>query len=133
MMHGFSQQELLHLAWQKPIMAQVEVTANCNQCCLFCFNSCCPARSFPDLSLAQWQEMIRKLKRLGVWQLDFTGGEPLMYGKLPELLAWAKADGFSTTVNTNGTYPLTDVLPYADQVIISVHGLADVHDQIVHR
>jgi len=133
MMHGFSREELLCLAWQKPIMAQVEVTGNCNQRCLFCFNRCCPARTFPDLSLAQWQAIIRKLKRLGVWRLDFTGGEPLMYETLPELLIWAKAEGFSLTVNTNGTRSLAEVLPHLDQLIISVHGLADAHDQIVGR
>ena len=99
----FSQQELLCLAWQKPVMTQLEVTANCNQRCCFCFNGCGPSCSHQDLPIEVWKKIIGKLKNLGVTRLDFTGGEPLLYQPLATLIDWANAEGFETSLNTNGT------------------------------
>jgi MoaA/NifB/PqqE/SkfB family radical SAM enzyme len=45
-------------------------------------------------------------RRLGCRIVDFTGGEPLLYEKLPEVLRFARRTGLLTTVTTNGLcYP----------------------------
>ena len=41
------------------------------------------------------------VKAAGVKIVDFTGGEPLLYEGLPEVLACAKKTGLRTTVTTN--------------------------------
>jgi len=51
-------------------------------------------------------ENLAALKRLGVKVVDFTGGEPLIYKKLPEVLRAAKEMGFYTSIANTGTlYP----------------------------
>ncbi len=49
---------------------------------------------------------LEDMKKLGVKVIDFTGGEPLLHRKMPELLRMAKEMGFITTLTTNGLlYP----------------------------
>ena len=51
-------------------------------------------------------ENLAALKRLGVKVVDFTGGEPLIYRHLPEVLRAAKQMGFFTSLANTGTlYP----------------------------
>ena len=131
-MKGFSRQELLEMAWEKPILAQVEITSKCNQCCLFCYAGQKPvlAEGKPDLTLYQWQSIITKLRNLGVRRLDFTGRESFMYSDFVALAAWSKQQGFELRVNTNGTFDVSEVLGNVDEIIFSVHGLSDTHDRI---
>jgi MoaA/NifB/PqqE/SkfB family radical SAM enzyme len=51
-------------------------------------------------------ENLHALKRLGVKVVDFTGGEPLIYRHLPQVLRAAKELGFFTSLANTGTlYP----------------------------
>lgn len=51
-------------------------------------------------------ENLHALKRLGVKVVDFTGGEPLVYKYLPEVLKAAREIGLYTSVANTGTlYP----------------------------
>jgi len=46
------------------------------------------------------------IKHAGVRIVDFTGGEPLLYERLPDVLSHAKKNGLKTTITTNGIlYP----------------------------
>ncbi len=59
-----------------------------------------------DGSLTPLEEVKRhidELAEIGVGLIDFTGGEPLLRKELPEILAYAKARGFSTIQTTDGT------------------------------
>jgi len=47
------------------------------------------------------KKQLRDLKKLGVKLIDFTGGEPLLYPHLIEVLKEAKKLGFYTTITTN--------------------------------
>lgn len=65
-----------------PRTAVLELTYRCNHACLFC--SCpwfAPDARFevlPELSPDQWKDAIAALCRMGVTELCFTGGEPLL-------------------------------------------------------
>lgn len=132
--NGFTREELLSLAWEKPMMAQIAVTENCNQKCIFCFQACSPDRKFSSLSLNQWKIIIRKLKNIGVRILNFSGGEVFIYPYLLDLIKWAKLEmNFSIHINTNGTFDVSDFIEYVDGFIFSVHGLNKVHDEIVGK
>jgi radical SAM protein with 4Fe4S-binding SPASM domain len=76
-----------------PPTAVLEMTYRCNHACLFCS---CPwyaeGRGFdvrPELSLAEWKALVERLCALGVTELAFTGGEPLLKEGLEELLEHA--------------------------------------------
>jgi radical SAM protein with 4Fe4S-binding SPASM domain len=76
-----------------PATAVLELTYACNQACLFC--SCpwfAPDHAFeqkPALSVETWRELITRLCALGVADLCFTGGEPLLYPGLRDLIEHA--------------------------------------------
>jgi radical SAM protein with 4Fe4S-binding SPASM domain len=76
-----------------PATAVLEMTYRCNHQCLFCS---CPwfaeGNGFdvrPELGLEQWRAVIEKLCRMGVTELAFTGGEPLLKEGVLELLEFA--------------------------------------------
>src|SRR6202012_4116345 len=90
-----------------PSICNYYVTLRCNQRCTFCniphTNHGSPSRLPP---LEQVRANLRDLKRLGVVILDVTGGEPLLYRDLIEMLTIAKKMRFITSVTTNGMlYP----------------------------
>ncbi|MBV9947832.1 MAG: radical SAM protein, partial [Myxococcales bacterium] len=73
-------------------------------------------------------------KRLGVIILDVTGGEPLLYGNLIEMLALAKKMRFVTSVTTNGMlYPkfAKELVGKVDALLFSIDSTdPDEHDRI---
>lgn len=129
---GFSYPELFGLAIQKPAMAQLEVTRNCNQRCVFCFRACAPDRRFEDKPLADWENALTKLHAIGVRQLNFSGGEIFMYRDVPRLFSFAKKIGMTRiTVNTNGIMDLSKFeLGDIDELVFSIHALDQDHDAL---
>jgi MoaA/NifB/PqqE/SkfB family radical SAM enzyme len=84
--------------------------------------------------MAQVETNLRDLKRLGVFVIDVTGGEPLLYRHLVEMLTLAKKMRFMTSITTNGMlYP-----KYAEELVGKVDALLfsidstdpDEHDRI---
>jgi MoaA/NifB/PqqE/SkfB family radical SAM enzyme len=118
-----------------PSICNYYVTLRCNQRCTFCniphTNDGSPSR---EPTMDQVRENLRDLKRLGVLILDVTGGEPLLYRNLVEMLTLAKKMRFMTSVTTNGMlYP-----KFAEQLVGKVDALLfsidstdpDEHDRI---
>ena len=81
-----------------PILCNYYVTYRCNATCSFCDIWEKPS---PYITLRNFKENLRDLKKLGVKVIDFTGGEPLLHRDLDLLLAEAKKAGMITTVTTN--------------------------------
>jgi MoaA/NifB/PqqE/SkfB family radical SAM enzyme len=103
-----------------PITANYYVTLRCNQRCIFCniphTNNGSPSR---EPTMEQVRSNLRDLKKLGVIVLDITGGEPLLYRNLVEMLEYATQLRFFTTVTTNGMlYP-----KFAEQLVGKVKAL----------
>ncbi len=74
---------------------------------------------------------------LGYRQLAVSGGEPLLYAPLAELLACARGLGMRTTVTSNGMLlspcrwePLAELV---DELAISIDGTPSEHDEIRRR
>jgi len=132
-MNGFSRRELLKLAWEKPILAQMEITSRCNQQCTFCYTGKKIIETKADLNLEQWQVIVTKLRNLGVRRLDFTGRESFMYPDFDTLVDWCKKHGYEVRINTNGTFDVSNVLQNVDEIVFSVHGIGRIHDEIVGK
>ena len=49
---------------------------HCNQKCLHCYAAGQPLSDTPELTTAQWKEILAKLRAANVPQVTFTGGEP---------------------------------------------------------
>lgn len=75
----------------------------CNLACTHCFISCSPGnRSFGFLDYDTVLRALAESQSLGVKEYYFTGGEPFLHPRLPDMLAATLAIG-PATVLTNGT------------------------------
>lgn len=81
-----------------PVLCNYYLTYRCNATCSFCDIWEKPS---PYITLQNFRENLRDLRKLGVRVIDFTGGEPLLHRELDILLAEAKKAGMITTVTTN--------------------------------
>jgi sulfatase maturation enzyme AslB (radical SAM superfamily) len=118
-----------------PIL-QLHPTRRCNIACAHCYSSSGPqARDVlgPELLL----KCIEDAAELGYRQLAVSGGEPLLYGPLEDLLRHARAHGMVTTVTTNGMLATQArwgrLAPWIDVAAISVDGRPDEHDAMRRR
>ncbi len=92
---------------ERPIGAKLEITYACNLRCGFCYTDS-PRHTLqrtPELSDAEWREVVRQSLELGIVEAVVTGGEPFLRRELTlgviEDLAGA---GVGVTLNTNGWF-----------------------------
>ncbi len=84
-----------------PYKADLALTYGCNNACRHCYNE--PGRTgHGELPTRAWQEVLERLRAIGVPYVIFTGGEPTLREDLPELVAHAESLGLVCGVNTNG-------------------------------
>jgi radical SAM protein with 4Fe4S-binding SPASM domain len=88
------------------------------------------------LTLQEWQNALGEARRLGVRNLDISGGEPTLYRDLPALVRLAKQYGFIVQLNSNGSL-MSDSMIHTlveaglDRVMISLYSHdADIHDSL---
>jgi MoaA/NifB/PqqE/SkfB family radical SAM enzyme len=115
---------------------QVHPSRRCNIACAHCYTASGPyvGEELPrELLLASLEDAVG----LGYRQLAVSGGEPLLYQRLAELLAKARALGMVTTITTNGMLATArrwePLAPLLDVVAISVDGTPEEHDTIRRR
>lgn len=73
---------------------------NCNQKCVHCYAAGQTQADEEELSTEDWKNILDKLRKIGVPQVTFTGGEPTMRDDLFELIDHAR--WFVSRLNTNG-------------------------------
>ncbi len=74
-----------------------------------------------------------ELRRLGVRRVVLSGGEPLMHSDLWTLCETLRSEGIGITILSTGLLlrrHAADVVRYCDDVIVSLDGPREVHDQI---
>jgi radical SAM protein with 4Fe4S-binding SPASM domain len=118
-----------------PLRIDLAVTFICQNRCVHCYAG--GSHATPELSTKQWKAVIKRLAKIGVFIITFTGGEPTLRQDLPELLQFAQEHGIVTGLITNGRQ-LKDKnyveelekagLDFA-QVTLESHK-AEVHDKI---
>lgn len=76
-----------------PATAVLEMTYACNHRCIFCscpwFNADNSFETAPEMKGKQWQQWIGMLCGMGVCNLAFTGGEPLLKKGLVKIIQYA--------------------------------------------
>jgi len=73
---------------------------HCNQKCIHCYAAGQSLATTQELTTAQWKYLLHLIKKAGIPQVTFTGGEPTLRRDLAELVGEAK--WFVTRLNTNG-------------------------------
>lgn len=107
-------------------------TWHCNQKCLHCYAAGQPLSDTPELTTAQWKEILAKLRAANVPQVTFTGGEPTLRADLVELVD--AAQWFVTRLNTNGRLLTPELCRRLyDASLDSVQVTLYSHDPAVHN
>ena len=96
---------------ERPFTLVAEVTHRCPLGCPYCSNPTELVTRSRELSPAVWREALDDAADLGVVQVHFTGGEPLLYDGLEELVAHAEARELYTHLVTSGLPRGKDRLP----------------------
>ena len=115
---------------------QLHLTRTCNLECLHCYSSSGPAVR-EQLEVGRLVRFISEAAEQGYQVLALSGGEPLVYPDLLEVVRTAKDLGFLVSITTNGT--LVDqrrwepVRPFVDLVAVSVDGPPEMHDHLRNK
>ena len=115
-----------------PSHAQIGLTNACPQNCEYCYNK---NRSGKLLSTAEIKQLIKELKKMGVFWLGFTGGEPLLNKDIVEILK-SVGDNCAIKLFTTGsnlTEQLATDLKKAGLLYVSIsldHWEEEKHDLV---
>jgi len=84
-----------------PNAAYLALTFRCQFDCKYCGIALYPD-NLDELSFRSWLKVIDQLSELGVFRIEFTGGEPTIRNDLENLIGYAHEKGFITVLSTNG-------------------------------
>jgi pyrroloquinoline quinone biosynthesis protein E len=85
----------------RPYALLAEITYRCPLHCPYCSNPI-RVRDDGELTTDEWTRVIRDAAALGVLQIGFSGGEPLVRRDLPELVCAAREANLYTNLITSG-------------------------------
>ncbi len=90
----------------RPYSLVAELTYRCPLHCTYCSNPVSFAAHPSELPTESWRRVLVEAEELGIVQVNFTGGEPLLRDDLEELVAEARSLELYTNLITSGI-PLT--------------------------
>ena len=85
-----------------PLWMLLELTHKCPLECPYCYNQLDFAKIDDKMKKEDWLRVIEEAREMGVVQIGFSGGEPLLNKDLPELIKKASGLGFYTNLITSG-------------------------------
>lgn len=115
-----------------PMSVYIKLTAKCMLNCEFCSQA---TTECIEANVEDVKKILKELNKIGVIYVYYTGGEPLMYCKLKEVLQYGYSLGFKQILVTNGillSYRRNrELSKYLVAIGISLHGKKDVHEALV--
>ena len=115
------------------LVAYFKITSECMLCCPFCSQGKNAKRT---IHIDDAKIVLDKLKKIGIKTITYTGGEPLIFEYLKQLLEYGKSLGFEQIIVTNGILlnEIDSVLfQYINGIGISLHGTENIHDKVVAK
>ena len=110
---------------------QIHPGRRCNLQCLHCYSDSGP-RVSEQLDIDVLRRVISDAASIGYMVLSVSGGEPLLYSALGEVLRAAHVAGMATTVTTNGMLldqrQLEILASDCDLIAISLDGTPESHN-----
>jgi pyrroloquinoline quinone biosynthesis protein E len=87
---------------ERPYTLVAELTYRCPLRCAYCSNPVRIERRGADLDTDGWRRVFREAAKLGVVQVNLSGGEPLLRGDLEALVAEAQSLELYSSLITSG-------------------------------
>lgn len=117
-----------------PIHVEWELTFQCNQKCLFCFND---ENTSEELDCDGAKRIVDELESNHVFNVVLSGGEPFLYSEIDFLLHYLSQKNLRVNILSNGTViprPIMQFISYHKTrfiIQLSIEGLHKTHDVIV--
>lgn len=102
-----------------PPVVDLLITSNCNLDCKFCFGPSIQK----ELAFKNLKNIIEKLVDFGVKSLVISGGEPLLYKRIEDLLFYCKQKKLKIVLSTNGILlekKSDRILPFIDWLSLPI-------------
>lgn len=112
----------------------IELTRACNLRCTHCLNSS-GKKMKNQLNYDEIKKMINDLANCGLQEVRLTGGEPLLFKGIYEIIKLCKENGLYVSIGTNGTLITKEVAKKLkeaglDKAVVSIDGNEENHDKI---
>lgn len=125
------------LGLRDPRQLWIEVQGSCNEQCVHCYAESAP-RDLPSLDSRTVERTVRDAAELDFSLIQFTGGDPLLWDDLPEMVELATEQGLQSEVYTNGLLLdeelYGDLARYDTQFAFSFYSHEpEVHDAITQH
>ena len=117
----------------------LEISFGCNQHCLHCYKDAGPDLLLNDRKgFRNYPLILQRLRDFGFYELKLTGGEPLLYPSLKELLSEAQQLGFHVSLISGGSAGTKEQWHYLGHSLEHIwfslcHIEASIHDNLVQR
>jgi len=116
----------------RPIQMYLHLTHVCNLSCVYCYNKHYRQHvKAPELSLSELIKILEEGTELGIREVVFTGGEPLLRQEVFDLAAYGQKLGMRVCLTTNGTLITqrgADVVATAfDSIFVSLDSCRQPH------
>lgn len=120
-----------------PLNVQFEITYNCNNHCIFCYNQDTLKKN-TELKTQEAILIIKDLASCGVLSVNFNGGEPLMREDYFDIAAEAERMGMDLHMNTNAcladSFTARMVAKYFPGICTTIlSGNSQIHDMLSAR
>ncbi|MBI5608616.1 MAG: radical SAM protein [Deltaproteobacteria bacterium] len=83
----------------RPGIVQIDITYRCDLNCVHCVLD--NRTTWPEMTTAEWLDVFAQLAELGVWRINFSGGEAFLRPDMVELLDRARKMGFRLGVRSH--------------------------------
>lgn len=112
-----------------PLYVYVELTENCNFNCKFCSVN---EKSKKYISINLIKKVLNELKKNNIYDVYYTGGEPMLHPNFKEIVEYTFKLGFRQTILTNGSLVKEnkDILDKVMCVCVSLHGGEKIHNML---
>lgn len=115
----------------------LELTRACNLKCIHCLNNS-GIKQKDELTKEDLLKLIKNFSSHGVQEIRFTGGEPLLFNGIYDLIRFATEEGICTSLGTNGTLVTKEVAKKLKEsglkkFVVSIDGNKKTHDKIRGR
>ncbi|MBQ7136567.1 MAG: radical SAM protein [Bacilli bacterium] len=107
------------------------ITHKCNLNCKHCYMDLLNQKQLNDDAIYEKTiSVVDLLKKEGITEIMFTGGEIFTFSNIKNILMYSKEKGFKNIIFTNALNFDYDCLDYIDQVNISLDGDEKTHNYI---
>lgn len=113
-----------------PLTVILNITNNCNLRCKHCYASYFTRSNKENMTTEQIKKIIQDLKNNGCLRINIAGGEPLLRSDVGKIIDYAKLQGLSVDLTTNGILvpQRLNELRKLDCLLISLDGKPKHHD-----